>query len=174
MRCISLWTFSLRVKPQLPQKSIWLPDSGHRSGKAARAQLHNGCSCKPGSNFFKVLPRKSYVIETVPLFPPFHTVPVYYFVFHVQAHPETVTDLYSLPFLSFSGLFPWFLLLSLVSTFSPLSHTSLSSASSLSHTRSSADHLQQPGVHKNWWQWREGAPLPGPNLRPVLQWSAGA
>ena len=86
----------------------------------ARAQLCNGCSCsKPGSNLPKVLLRRSRVIETVPLYPLFHTV--YNLVFHVEAHLETVTHLYSLPSLSCFPLFPRFLFsASRTSTFSLL------------------------------------------------------
>lgn len=62
----------------------------------ALAQSHNGSTAgRPGSNLHKVLPRESHVIEKVPASPPFHTVHAYYFVFYVQDHPETMTDLFS-------------------------------------------------------------------------------
>lgn len=56
----------------------------------------------------------------------------------------------------------------------PFSSSSFLCLPYLSRIRSPVDHFQQPGVHQNWWRWREGTPLPGPDLRPVLQWPAGA
>lgn len=133
----------------------------------ARAQPHNGyTSSKPGSNLPKVLPRKSPVIETVPLSPLFHTVSVHYFVFYVPAHPETMTDFV---FFALSLLFyPLSMVSLLLLPPLPLSSLSFLHLPYLSPIRSPVDHLQQPGVHQNWWRWREGAPLPGPDLRPVL------
>lgn len=79
---------------------------------------------KPGSNLPNVFPRKPHVIERVALSPLFHTVPVYYFVFHVREHPETMTDLYSLPSLFFFSffIFPRFLLFCYLHFLSPLRH----------------------------------------------------
>lgn len=71
------------------------------------------------------------MIETVPLSPLFHTASVYYFVLHVQARPETVTDLYSLPFFfpSFHGFSSS---LASTSSLSPLRHFFSSLVSHLS------------------------------------------
>lgn len=172
MRCISPCTFSLRVKLQLPLKTYLT--ARFKLGCVALAQAHNGSTAgKPGSNLHKVLPRETHVIETVPVSPLLHTVPAYYFVFYVRDHPETTTDLYSLPSL-FPFSFPP------PHGFSPFPSTSAlrcalpASSPVCNFTRSPADHLQQPGVHQNRGKWREGTPLPGPDLGPLLQRPAGA
>lgn len=167
IRCVSLWTFSLRVKPQLPLQFIWLPDLGRVSGKwNVPNSIMAATATNPGSNLPKVLPRKSHVIETVSL-----SLALWLCI--TLCFMRKLTDLYSLPsifFLCSSHGFSFFP----VPLLSPLSSTFLYPSPRLSHIRSPADNLQQPGVHQNWWQWREGAPLPGPNLRPVLQRPASA
>lgn len=120
MRCVSLWTLSLRVKLQLPPQFIWLPDSSCLSQEVARALPHNGSTCsKPGSNLPKVLPRKSHVIETVPL-SSLCLCMTLSFMCKLTQRPWLIRIL--CPFSPFLSLFPWFLFFSYLHFFSPLRH----------------------------------------------------